>query len=196
LAELAERFQAMLLVDEAHATGVFGAGGCGVCEHPEAESRVHVRVGTLSKTLGSLGGFVAGQARLIDGLAHRARTYVFSTAAPEALAAAGLRALQIVRDEPQRRTVLLERAAQFRRRLQAGWNTGDSASQIVPVFIGGPERTMRLAAALRERGFLVPGIRPPSVPRGESLLRISLSYGHTEDMLEQLAAAFDELRAE
>lgn len=194
LAELAEQFDAILMVDEAHATGVFGANGRGVCEHFGIEDGVHVRVGTLSKALGSIGGFVAGQQRLIDWLANRARSYVFSTAPPEAVAAAAIEALRLVQWEPHRREVLLERAAGLRGQLiQQGWVTGGSASQIIPVIIGDPARTMRMASALRECNLLVPGIRPPSVPAGESLLRISLSYAHEEQMIERLLQAMMQL---
>ncbi len=190
LAQLAERYEAMLMVDEAHATGVFGERGRGVSEHLGVESAVHVRVGTLSKALGSSGGFVVGQRRLIDWLANRARTYVFSTAAPEATAAASFEALRIVQQQPQRRRQLLERAADLRRRLQQqGWSTGQSASQIVPVILGDPRRTMDLAAELRRQGLFVPGIRPPSVPPGQSLLRISLCHGHTDEHVDRLVQA-------
>ncbi len=196
LAELAERFGAMLMVDEAHATGVFGAGGRGVCEAAGVERAVHVRVGTLSKALGSIGGFVVGEARLIEWLANRARAYVFSTASPEAAAAAGLEALKVVQEEPQRRQGLLQRAAELRQRLQdQGWSTGESVSQIVPVIVGRASAAVETAAALRRRGLLVPAIRPPSVPRGRALLRISLSSAHTPQQIEQLVAAFRELRA-
>ncbi len=196
LAELAERFGAMLMVDEAHATGVFGAGGRGVCEASGVERAVHVRVGTLSKALGSIGGFVVGEARLIEWLANRARAYVFSTASPEAAAAAGLEALKVVQEEPQRRQGLLQRAAELRQRLQdQGWSTGESVSQIVPVIVGRASAAVETAAALRRRGLLVPAIRPPSVPRGRALLRISLSSAHTPQQIEQLVAAFRELRA-
>ena len=194
LAELAEQYNAMLMVDEAHATGVFGAKGRGVCEHLGAEDGVHVRVGTLSKALGSIGGFVVGQQRLIDWLANRARSYVFSTAPPEATAAAAIEALRLVQCEPHRRVALLDRAASLRGQLkQQGWSTADSASQIIPVIIGDSARTMDKASTLREFGLLVPGIRPPSVPAGESLLRISLSYAHTEKMIDRLLKAMTQL---
>ncbi len=195
LAELANRYGAMLMVDEAHATGVFGAGGRGVCEHFGVEEGVQVRVGTLSKALGSLGGCVAGRRSLIEWLANRARSYVFSTAPPEALAAAAREALRIVRDEPHRRRELLARAADLRERLRRdGWNVGASESQIIPVIVGAPQAAMQLSAALRKQGLLVPGIRPPSVPEGESLLRISLSYAHPPEAVERLADALKELR--
>jgi 8-amino-7-oxononanoate synthase len=212
IAELAERYDAMLMVDEAHATGVFGKHGRGVVEFLDAgcsmldagsdashqvssiqhraslHDRVHVRIGTLSKAFGAGGGFVCGRQPLIDWLANRARTYVFSTAQPAATSAAGLAALEIVQSEPWRRRELLERAARFRQRLkEQGWDTGRSESQIIPLVVGDPERTMKLAGALREAGFFVPGIRPPSVPEGQSLLRLSLCWHHTPEILELLA---------
>ncbi|MFT5527088.1 MAG: 8-amino-7-oxononanoate synthase [Pirellulaceae bacterium] len=187
LAQLASEHNAMLMVDEAHATGVFGDSGRGVCEHFGVEEGVHIRVGTLSKALGSAGGFVAGSKELVRWLANTSRTYVFSTAAPEALAIAGLAALENVRSQPQRREMLLKRAAELRHQLQDhGYNTLNSASQIIPVVIGCPKTTMEIAAQLRENGMLVPGIRPPTVPQGESLLRISLSYSHTPTHIDSL----------
>jgi 8-amino-7-oxononanoate synthase len=190
LAELAEAHCAMLMVDEAHATGVFGAHGRGVAEHLEVENGVHIRMGTLSKALGSAGGFVSGRRTLIDWLVNRARSYVFSTAFPPAVAAAAIAALQIVRDEPPRRQELLTRAAMLREKLASqGWNVGRSESQIIPLYIGQPELTMQLVETLRKQGLFVPGIRPPSVPPGESLLRISLSWAHTPVQLDKLLAA-------
>jgi len=190
LVELAEHHQAMLLVDEAHATGVFGQQGRGVCEALHVEARVPVRVGTLSKALGCGGGFVVGSKPLIEWLANRARPYVFSTAQPAANAAAGLAALEIVAAEPERRIELLARAERLRTALRAaGWNVGTSGSQIIPIIIGDAGATMRHHRRLLEQGFFVPGIRPPSVPEGESLLRISLCYGHTDAAIGALLAA-------
>jgi 8-amino-7-oxononanoate synthase len=187
LADLAERHRAMLLVDEAHATGVFGRKGRGVAEHLGIEDGVHVRVGTLSKALGSAGGFVAGGRSLIEWLVNRARPYIFSTAAPAATAAAALAALDIVENEPQRRSELLARANRLRAALvDQGWNIGRSASQIIPIIVGEPARAVALSAALLERGLYVPAIRPPTVPEGEACLRVSLTYAHTEDMIAAL----------
>lgn len=184
LVALAERYEAMLMIDEAHATGVFGQRGRGLAEHLGVEPRIPVRVGTLSKAFGSIGGFVAGSRTLIEWLVNRARPYVFSTAPPAAMAAAALAALEIVRDEPNRRIELLARAAALRQTLTTqGWNLGRSASQIIPLVVGEPERAVRLSTALRERGFLVPAIRPPTVPEGEACLRLSLSWGHTPEMI-------------
>lgn len=195
LCRLAERFDAMLMIDEAHATGVFGPRGRGVAEEAELEGRVHVRVGTLSKALGSIGGFVVGSRSLIDWLVNRARPYVFSTAMPGPAAAAAIAALDVVRDEPERRQSLLARAASLRIRLdEQGWMVGSTGSQIIPVIVGEADRAMQLAAALGERGLFVPAIRPPTVPDGEARLRISLTYGHAPEMIEELVEALERLR--
>ena len=195
LAELARRYQAMLLVDEAHATGVFGRQGRGVAEHFGLEDTVHVRVGTLSKALGCIGGFVAGSRSLVEWLVNRARSYVFSTAMPAANAAATMAALDIVENEPQRRVELLARADELRAQLaDQGWNIGRSASQIIPIIMGQPSRAVTLSATLMERGLFVPAIRPPTVPEGEACLRVSLTCGHTEDMIAKLLEVLEEHR--
>jgi 8-amino-7-oxononanoate synthase len=196
LADLANRHDAMLAVDEAHATGVFGRHGRGTSEACGVEERVDVRIGTLSKGLGSAGGFVAGRRTLIDWLINRARPYVFSTALPPAAAAASCAALEIVQGEPFRRSALLERAATLRDTLRSqGWDVGPSTSQIIPIIAGDAGRTLALAQALRERGFVVPPIRPPSVPDGASRLRLSLSYGHTAEAISALVEALKEVRS-
>jgi 8-amino-7-oxononanoate synthase len=195
LADLAERHDSMLMVDEAHATGVFGEHGRGVAEHLGVEHRVHVRIGTLSKALGCVGGFVAGSRELIDWIVNRARPYIFSTAGPPAASAAALAALEIVASEPHRGRELLARAGELRSRLvEQGWDVGASSSQIVPVIVGKPAAALQLSARLREQGIWAPAIRPPSVPHGRSLLRISLSYGHTPEMLDQLCRALAEVQ--
>mgnify|MGYP005832551241 CR=1 FL=1 len=192
LTEIAEGCGAMLLVDEAHATGVFGPRGRGLVEAMDIERWVHARIGTLSKALASAGGFVAGSRALIDWLANRARSYVFSTAAPPAVLAAARRAVEIVGAEPGMGARLLRRAAALRARLaEHGWNTGASAGQIIPLFVGTPRRALALSAALKEQGFFVPAIRPPTVPEGESCLRVSLTLGHTEAMLDGLVEALE-----
>jgi 8-amino-7-oxononanoate synthase len=194
LSYLAQEHDAMLLVDEAHATGVFGERGSGRCEEEGIDDEVRIRIGTLSKALGSIGGFVAGSRNLIDWLSNRARAYVFSTAAPPAVAAVGLAALEIVRMEPERRKRLQRRAIELRRKLVlSGLIKPTSLSQIVPVILGDTDRTMAAAAKLRRRGFFVPGIRPPSVPEGQSLLRISLTCLHTEEQIDDLVAALVEV---
>lgn len=190
LADLAERFEAMLIVDEAHASGVFGPHGRGAAELQGVEHRIDASVGTLSKAFGAVGGFVAGSRTLIDWLVNRARSYLFSTALPEANAAAACIALEIAQAEPHRRTELLDRSARLRGRLvSAGWDIGQSTSQIIPILLGDPARAVELSARLSEAGIWAPAIRPPSVPQGTSRLRLSLSALHTDAMLDQLLQA-------
>ncbi len=190
LVRVAQRHAAMLLVDEAHATGVFGPQGRGTAEALGVEPHVSVRVGTLSKALGCAGGFVAGSRRLIQWLVHAARPYMFSTAGPAANAGAALAALDIVRREPHRRTHLLARATSLRQQLGAlGWNVGNSASQIIPLIVGEVDEALRLAHRLRQCGLFVPAIRPPTVPEGQARLRISLTAAHTDEMIAALVAA-------
>jgi len=190
LCELARRHAAILMVDEAHATGVFGARGSGLVEQAGCEGGVHVRVGTLSKALGAAGGFVAGHGRLVEWLRHRARAWIFSTAHPPAVAAAATRAIALVAAEPERRRHLLARAAEFRTDLAArNVATGDAAAQIVPVVTGTATAAVALAGRLAARGYFVPAIRPPSVPAGGSLARVSLSWLHSEADLAGLADA-------
>jgi len=196
IAEAANRYDAMLLVDEAHATGVFGGHGRGVAEALRVECEGMIRVGTLSKALGAAGGFVCGTRSLIQWLANRARSYVFSTAQPAAISAAAVVALDIVANEPRRRSQLLQSAAQLRQQLQRqGWNIGASRSQIVPIILGNPAAAVSLSQSLRERGYWVPAIRPPSVPEGQSLLRLSLTAAHTQEMLQGLLEALEACQA-
>ncbi len=195
LVDLAETYRAILVVDEAHATGVFGRSGRGICELQNVESAVPVRIGTLSKGLGSIGGFVTGERRLIDWLFNRARPYVFSTAAPAAACAAALAALRVVRDEPQRRTELQQNATQLRDLLrEQGWCIGASTSQIIPLIVGDPREALAWADRLRTEGILVPAIRPPTVPTGSARLRISLTYLHRDSDRRQLIDHLGHLR--
>jgi len=201
LCDIAHRHRAMLMVDEAHATGVFGERGSGLVEAAGCSDGVHIRVGTLSKALGTAGGFVAGHASLIRWLSLAARAWVFSTAHPPGIAAAASRAIGLLSEEPFRRTELLTKAGAFRGRLQElGRAThtsvaSDLASQIVPVIIGEPLRAVAAADALIQAGFFVPAIRPPSVPTGGSLLRVSLAWHHTEEDLARLSDTLEQVLA-
>jgi 8-amino-7-oxononanoate synthase len=188
LADLARKHAAMLLVDEAHATGVFGHRGSGLVEETATADGVHVRVGTLSKALGAAGGFVAGNAKLIHWLRHTARAWIFSTAHPPGVAAAATRAIRLLAEEPQRRVDLLGRAADFRIALKRhNLDIGEAESQIVPVVVGAPQAAVALSEQLADEGFFVPAIRPPSVPQGRSLVRVSLSWLHEPQDLTRLA---------
>ena len=190
LSDVAQRHGAILMVDEAHATGVFGIRGSGLVEQAGCASGVHLRVGTLSKALGASGGFVAGHASLIHWLRHKARAWIFSTAHPPAVAAAATRAISLVTTEPGRRHQLLENASEWRSRLRrANVDIGTAEAQIVPIMTGTPESAVAMAAHLASEGFFVPAIRPPSVPHGKSLVRASLSWLHTPHDLARLAEA-------
>ncbi len=191
LCDLAERNAALLIVDEAHATGVFGRGGRGVAELQGVEERGMVRVGTLSKAVGAQGGFVAGPQLLVDWLWNRARSQIYSTALPPAVCAAAAAALEIIETEPHRREYLLQLAGDFRRHLaDLGIESVPNAvGPIMPVLLQTPDRAVQVARQLEQEGFLVAAIRPPTVPEGTSRLRITLSSGHTADDVERLVAA-------
>ena len=188
LAGVAEREGAMVLVDEAHATGVFGPGGAGVVRQSGAESNVNLSMGTLSKALGGYGGFVACSESMRNWFIHKARSFIYSTALPPAMAGAALGALDVLRASPGMGAELLAKAADFRARLQAqGLDTGASESQIIPVMVGDNDRAIRLHRRLRERGILAVAIRPPTVPRGTARLRLSVRLDHSTETLACVA---------
>jgi 8-amino-7-oxononanoate synthase len=184
---LKDRYGAALMVDEAHATGVLGPQGAGLAEALGLTSRVEVHMGTFSKALGSLGGYVAGDRRLIEYLHNRARSFIYSTALPPPVLGAIGAALDIVTKEPEPRNYLLSQAEKFRHTLaQAGFDLLGSETQIVPVLVGENAPALELAARLRERGLMAVALRPPTVPPGRSRVRFSLSAAHSP---EDLAAA-------
>ena len=190
LAEIADRHGAMLLIDEAHATGVIGPDGRGSAAACGLDSGSHVRVGTLSKALGSLGGFAAGSARVVRQIVNAARPLIYSTGLPPAAASAAREALRISRVEPWRRARVIGLGDRLRGECRVlGLAVVDSTGPIVPLTIGDPTATLRLADALLEAGMLVPAIRPPTVPRGTSRLRVSLSASHRDEDLSTLMGA-------
>jgi len=197
LVELKDRYGACLMVDEAHATGVLGHRGAGLAAALGLTQRVEVHMGTLSKAMGSLGGFVAGDRRLIDFLHNRARSFIYSTALPPPVLGAIAAALDIVTQEPERRRYLLTEAERFRHTLtQAGFDILGSETQIVPVLAGDNARTLRLAARLRQRGVMAVALRPPTVPPGRSRVRFSLSAAHTSEDLAEARQAILEVGRE
>jgi 8-amino-7-oxononanoate synthase len=200
LADLAERHDGLLVIDEAHATGVLGEQGCGAAEMLLREVRWDpgrlIKVGTLSKALGSQGGFVCGSGRVVRWLVNHARPYVFSTALAPPAAAAARRALAVVHAEPERRFRLRQLASELRRRLrETGWPEAGSCCQIVPVLAGDAQAAAAWSDALRRQGLLVPAIRPPSVPPGTARLRVSVTAGHTEEDLARLVHGLEASRA-
>ncbi|MFM8289012.1 MAG: 8-amino-7-oxononanoate synthase, partial [Planctomycetaceae bacterium] len=195
LAGLAERYDALLVVDEAHGTGVWGPGGRGACAAAGVADRVPVRIGTLSKALGCLGGFVCGSQPLIDWLRNHARTQIYSTALPAAVCAAASRAVELLQANPNWPSQVWALSDRLREGLsQLGLESWPgSQGPIVPVVVPDPERLLAMARGLVERGQLVAAIRPPTVPRNTSRLRISLSAAHSTSALEGLLEALREL---
>jgi 8-amino-7-oxononanoate synthase len=186
LTALKEKHHCLLMVDEAHATGIFGKNGAGVVEEENLSGEVDLIMGTFSKALGSFGAYVAADKTMIQYLVNTCRSFIYSTALPPAVAAANLAALKLLKTEPARRHILLKNAKFFRAQLiKAGFKTkGDS--QIIPLIIGDNQKTMALSHKLKKAGYWVLPIRPPSVPPGEARLRFSLSYCHAQNSLEKL----------
>jgi 8-amino-7-oxononanoate synthase len=196
LVPLAHAHGAWIYLDDAHGTGVLGTSGAGTAEHFGVVGEVDVTMGTLGKALGVAGAFVAGPGALRDVLVTRARSFLFTTGSPPALAAAALEAVRISRAEQWRR----DRLAEHARRLAAGLSVLGRApvspgapGHIAPVIIGGSERTVEIGRALLERGFLVGAVRPPTVPLGSARLRVTLSAAHTPLQIDGLLAALAEV---
>ena len=189
LVPLARRYDAWTYVDDAHGTGVLGATGAGSVEQCGVTGQIDVIVGTLGKAMGTSGAYVAGSQVLVDYLTSRARSFIYTTGAPAAISAATLEALRIVQVESWRRDTVRERATRLREHLRAAGREapGMRDGHIIPVLIGDPTHTMRLVADLRRRGFLVGGVRPPTVPTGTSRLRISVSAVHPMELVDALA---------
>ena len=186
---VAERYNAFVVVDEAHALGVFGEQGAGVAG-ADIRERISIITGTLSKSCGSYGGFVACSAPVRDLLLSKARSFLFNTGLPAFSAAAALKAVELIREGRVSGSKLLLRASRLRASLQDdGLNTLASASQIVPIVVGSNEVALRLSAELETRGVYVPAIRSPTVPLGTERLRISLNLAHSDDEIAQLMYA-------
>jgi 8-amino-7-oxononanoate synthase len=186
IAEIAKKNNILLMVDDAHATGVLGPNGGGTADYFGLCDEIDISMGTLSKALASEGGFIAGKRSLIDYLVNTARSFIFSTALSPATIAISLKALEIVRAEPQRRNTLLANAAWFRAELRkAGFDVAENEAPIISIVIGEPDLAVTFSNRLMERNIFVSAIRPPTVPEGTSRLRISIMATHTKDDLEQ-----------
>jgi len=190
IVDLCDRHGAMLYLDEAHSTGVLGETGSGLAEAEGVTDRVDVLMGTLGKALGSFGAFVAGSRLLTDWLTSRARTFIFTTALPPGACAAALAALDVLEGEPERRARLAALTTRMKAGLEGlGFPMKDVVAPIFPVILGEETRALEASRRLRERGFLVRAIRPPTVPRGTSRLRVSLTAGHTPEQVDGFVAA-------
>jgi 8-amino-7-oxononanoate synthase len=198
LASLAERYNAILMVDDAHATGVLGKSGKGTAEHLGiAGGRVPVQMGTLGKAFGSYGAFVAGSRDLIDCLINRSRSFLFSTALPPAVCAASIAALDIIEREPERRIILCKNRERFVQGLTSlGIALGPTETPIVPIMVGDAGKALRAGEMLLEHGIYATAIRPPSVPEGASRIRTTLTSIHTAEDIDKALAVFDRLGRE
>ena len=196
LCDLADQYDAILIVDEAHATGVLGETGAGLCELQNVSQRVDVVISTASKALGGLGGIVSGRKSLIDTLINFARPFIYTTAIPAAQVAVIDAALDIVRDEPQRRARLAELSGQLRTRVdQIGLGTPPITNQhpiqtpIVPIVVGSAQAALDLSAHLDNQGIFAPAIRPPTVAHDAARVRLTLRADMLDQDLDQLCTA-------
>ena len=192
LCTLAEEYGCIMMVDDAHASGVFGRNGRGTIDHFGVHGRVDVQVGTLSKAIGVLGGYVAGSRDLIEFLYHRARPFLFSTSHPPAVAAACLAAIDVLLDEPAIIDRLWDNTRFFKAGLaKLGFNTGVSESPITPVIVGDGELAMTLSDRLFEAGVFAQGIASPTVPPGKARVRTIVTATHTREELQFALDAFE-----
>ena len=175
-----------MVVDEAHATGIFGEHGSGVVEEEGFEERIDLIMGTFGKAMGGFGAYLASSKKVIDNFVNTSRSFIYSTALPPATIAANIMAVDLIENEPHRRHKLLERAEYFRNGLRARGFEVRGGSQIVPVIVGDNAKAVEFARALQGKGYWVLPIRPPTVPQGEARLRFSLTFHHSEQILDKL----------
>jgi glycine C-acetyltransferase len=185
LCDVADEFGCIMMVDDAHASGVFGTNGRGTIDHFGLHGRVDIQVGTLSKAIGALGGYVAGSRALIEFLYHRARPFLFSTSHPPAVAASCLAAIDVLESEPELIERLWDNTRLFKSGLQSlGFDTGASESPITPVIVGDATLATKLSDVLFENGVFAQGIGFPTVPRGKARVRTIVTATHTRDELQ------------
>jgi glycine C-acetyltransferase len=191
LVEAAEKYGAIMMVDDAHASGVLGRNGRGTVDHFNLHGRVHIQVGTLSKAIGVLGGYVCGSRNLIEFLYHRARPFLFSTSHPPGVAAACMAAFDVLEQEPERIQNLWDNTKYFKQGLTAaGFNTGMSETPITPVMVGAAKVAHQLSAALFAEGVLATGIGFPTVPEGRARVRTIVTATHTRQELDRALETF------
>jgi 8-amino-7-oxononanoate synthase len=193
LVELKERYGAWLMVDEAHATGLYGNCGRGLAEALGVADQIEIQMGTLGKALGASGGYICGSNTLIQYLVNRARTFLFSTAPVPAAAAAAMAAIELLRGQlgSERRQRLWARAAELAS--ATGPRPIERQTAIVPVIVGDESQALQVADALLAEGIYIPAVRYPTVPRGSARLRVTLSAAHTRQDVERLAGALNRL---
>jgi len=192
----AKKYDCMVMVDEAHATGIFGENGSGLTEQKGVFADCDIIMGTFSKALGSFGAYAAVSGDLKEYLINDCRSFIYSTSLPVPVVEADMAAIDIVRHEPERRKTLLRNAEYLRDELrQAGFHVGGE-SQIVPVILGDSRKAALFSDKLRDRGYWVMAVRPPTVPPGSSRLRFSVTYNHSRELLSRLVEDMCEVREE
>src|SRR3989338_7838140 len=185
IVELARQYDCLVMIDEAHALGVMGKNGKGLAEHLGVEDKIDIQMGTLSKAAGSFGAYCCGSKALIDFLINKARSFIYTTAMPPAVAAAAQRAVEIIRDEPTLRQKLWMNTEYFKKGVdQMGFNTLKSQAPIIPIVVGESSVAVEFSRRLLEEGIFVSAIRPPTVPAGTARLRLTVMATHTREDLE------------
>ena len=195
LLTICRQHEATLVIDDAHGTGVMGKNGRGTVEHFGLNPQDLIQMGTLSKAIGTSGGYIAGTAALKEYLINTSKAFIYTTAQPPAIAAAASAAIQIIQNEPAR----LERLRTKRNALHAvltdlGFQLTDTQSPILPIIVKSPETALKMSQALYKAGVYVPAIRPPTVPKNSSRLRLTVSSEHTQEQLENVVTAFRKIR--
>jgi 7-keto-8-aminopelargonate synthetase-like enzyme len=197
IVELAERYGSMVMVDEAHATGVYGPDGAGVVAELGLRERVAIQMGTLGKALGGFGAYVAGSRMVRDFLVNRCRSFIYTTSLPPAVLAVGSAAVDLLKKEPERRQALWDNSRSLRNGLaRLGFSIGGNDSQILPLLVGDASHCMNFAEGLLQKGIYAQGIRPPTVLPGTSRLRITPMATHTREQMENTLGAFAEVKKE
>ncbi|MDD4870690.1 MAG: 8-amino-7-oxononanoate synthase [Kiritimatiellae bacterium] len=197
IADIAVKYNAMIMVDEAHSTGIFGSNGSGLVRELNLESLVNISMGTLSKALGGYGGFIACSESIKEVMINKARTFIYTTALPPAVIGSALGSLKVLKTNPELGKTLLNNARFFRERLnEAGLKTGSSESQIIPVMVGNPAKTLELSRELAGKNILAVAIRPPTVPAETARLRLSVTLAHTQEDMTRAATVIAECARE
>jgi 7-keto-8-aminopelargonate synthetase-like enzyme len=191
ICDLAERYDAMVMTDEAHGSGVVGPNGAGLVEELGLQSRVTVQMGTLGKAFGTFGAFVTGSDALIDFLINHARTFIYTTALPPPVVAAAAAALTLVQNEPERRESLRRNAQRLHDGLTRLGYRVPVCGHILPVMVGDAQNTMRISDSLLEHGVFAYGIRPPTVPEGTARIRATVMATHSERDVDDAIKAFE-----
>ncbi|MBU3071880.1 8-amino-7-oxononanoate synthase [Clostridium estertheticum] len=197
IVKIAKKFNMMTMVDDAHATGILGKNGSGTASYFGLDNEIDIIMGTLSKAVASEGGYVAGKKDLINYLINSARSFIYSTALSPSTIAVSIKALEIIEEDEERRVKLLKTSNWFQNQLKvAGFNVMESKTPIIPILIGEVDKAVEFSKILLSQGVYVPAIRPPSVPRGTSRLRISLMATHSKEDLEEALVKIKEIGKE